>query len=721
MFNKIAGAVLGTLLVLVALRIVADSIWGPEEVDDHDEVEIVELDPTQLLLARVAGADPDDGAAAAGICLGCHASNEGGPAVVGPNLFDIVEAPVGGREGFVYSDGIAALNAEGATWTYERLDAFLTNPAEAVPGTAMAFGGVGDEDNRAAIIAFLRTLSNDPVPLPEVAEAAGEEHAPDGEEAPGTIEEMVAAADAGAGEAVAGQCAGCHTLTEGGPAVVGPNLFGIVESPIGAAEGFNYSDALAALNTEGATWTLERLDGFLADPGQAVPGNRMPFGGIANDEDRHNLLAYLATLTAAGEAPPAPPAEPAPADPAPAEPAPAEPAPAEPAPAEPAAPADAGGIEGDPVAGEAAAAACLGCHTIAEGGPTIVGPNLFGVIGRPVGAVEGFNYSDAMAALNADTTWTPEFLNTFLENPAAAIPGNRMPYGGMGDATQRTNVVAFFATLTPTEAAPVEDPLPAEDPAPAEAPPAPADDPAPAEDAAVDGALALVATADVAAGEAVSGQCRGCHTLDESGPAVVGPNLFGIVDRVVGAAEGFNYSDTLASLNTEGTIWTAELLSAFLTSPAAAIPGNRMPYGGMSDDQDRANLIAYLATLVPSAAAPVEDVAPALAPATFTVVQGNWGELQYGFECAGCHGDALEGGDRGPALTGDDGITAWADRSIADLMAVARDAGPHPGDAVADEDYIAIIAYLLRENGFVAGGAALPTDAEAQVGIGVFQ
>jgi len=711
MFNKIAGAVLGTLLVLVALRIVADSIWGPDEVEEHDGGEVVELDPTQLMLARIAAADPDDGAAAAGACMGCHSTNEGGGAIVGPNLFDVVGAPVAGKEGFAYSDAMAALNAEGATWTYERLDEFLANPGQAIPGTAMTFAGVSNEDNRAAIIAFLRTLSNDPVPLPEVPEG-GAAAEPEGGAEPATLEEMVAAADAGAGEAVAGQCAGCHTLNEGGPAVVGPNLFGIVGRTIGAAD-FNYSDALAALGADGETWTLERLDAFLTNPAQAVPGNRMPFGGLGNETDRHNLLAYLATLASGGAAP----AEPAPAP--------------EPEPAPAPEPVEAGAIEGDPVAGEAAAAPCLGCHTIAEGGPTVVGPNLFGIVGRAVGAIDGFNYSDALAALNAEgATWTPERLDAFIENPAAAIPGNRMPFGGMANATDRANLVAFLATLASGEAAapaaeeapaaPAEEPAPA----PAEEAPAPEPAPAPAEEAAVeDGALALLETADAAAGEAVAGQCAGCHTLTEGGPAVVGPNLFGVVGRTIGAMDGFNYSEALAALNAEGATWTPERLSAFLANPAAAVPGNRMPYGGLTDDQDRANLIAYLSTLVASeaAAAPAEEAAPELAPVAFTVVQGNWGELQYGFECAGCHGDALEGGDRGPALIGDDFVAGWADRSIADLAGVIRDAGPHPGDAVAAEDYVAIIAYILRENGFAASSTALPTDAAAQAGIGVFQ
>lgn len=128
----------------------------------------------------------------------------------------------------------------------------------------------------------------DPAPPAEGADAANA----------GGAEPIMVAGDAAAGEALAGQCAGCHTFEEGAPNVFGPNLFGVVGRPVGGVEGFAYSPALQALYAEGATWSLEFLDAFIESPHTAAPGTTMPFAGIADASARANLIAYLATLTA---------------------------------------------------------------------------------------------------------------------------------------------------------------------------------------------------------------------------------------------------------------------------------------------------------------------------------------------------------------------------------------------------------------------------------------
>ena len=73
----------------------------------------------------------------------------------------------------------------------------------------------------------------------------------------------------------------------------------------------------------------------------------------------------------------------------------------------------------------------------------------------------------------------------------------------------------------------------------------------------------------------------------------LGPYLHGVVGRPIAAADGFSYSDALASL---GDAWTPENLSGFLENPRSGAPGTAMAYNGMSDVEDRANLIAYLET-----------------------------------------------------------------------------------------------------------------------------
>lgn len=103
----------------------------------------------------------------------------------------------------------------------------------------------------------------------------------------------------------------------------------------------------------------------------------------------------------------------------------------------------------------------------------------------------------------------------------------------------------------------------------------------------------VYATADASAGERLWRQCSACHAA-EPGQNGVGPYLHGIVNRDIAAVDGFSYSDALASLD---GAWTPEELSGFLERPSNYAPGTAMSYNGMSDIEDRANLIAYLDAL----------------------------------------------------------------------------------------------------------------------------
>jgi cytochrome c len=101
----------------------------------------------------------------------------------------------------------------------------------------------------------------------------------------------------------------------------------------------------------------------------------------------------------------------------------------------------------------------------------------------------------------------------------------------------------------------------------------------------------VYANASAADGERLWRQCASCHNLE--GGNATGPYLNGVVDRPIGAVEGYAYSDALAS-HPDGA-WTPANLSAFLLAPRDYAEGTKMAYRGMSDVQDRANLIAYLA------------------------------------------------------------------------------------------------------------------------------
>lgn len=101
----------------------------------------------------------------------------------------------------------------------------------------------------------------------------------------------------------------------------------------------------------------------------------------------------------------------------------------------------------------------------------------------------------------------------------------------------------------------------------------------------------VYAEADADAGEKVFNKCKACHKLDGSNGT--GPHLDGVVGRDVAAVDGFSYSDAMIA---HGGAWTPEELEAFLHKPKDYMPGTKMSFAGLKDVEDRADLIAYLAT-----------------------------------------------------------------------------------------------------------------------------
>ncbi|MBP2291302.1 c-type cytochrome [Azospirillum rugosum] len=101
---------------------------------------------------------------------------------------------------------------------------------------------------------------------------------------------IASAQDAAAGEKVFNQCKACHTIETGGPNRVGPNLHGVVGRKAGSHEGFNYSDAM---KNSGITWDEAQLDKYLTDPKGTIPGNKMAFAGVKNEQARKDLIAFL--------------------------------------------------------------------------------------------------------------------------------------------------------------------------------------------------------------------------------------------------------------------------------------------------------------------------------------------------------------------------------------------------------------------------------------------
>lgn len=99
--------------------------------------------------------------------------------------------------------------------------------------------------------------------------------------------------DAEAGEKVYARCKACHTIEEGGPHRVGPNLHGIVGRTAGTVEGFKYSKAMIEAGENGLVWDEENLDKYLENPRAHIKGNRMAFPGLKKEDEREDIIAYL--------------------------------------------------------------------------------------------------------------------------------------------------------------------------------------------------------------------------------------------------------------------------------------------------------------------------------------------------------------------------------------------------------------------------------------------
>jgi cytochrome c len=167
--------------------------------------------------------------------------------------------------------------------------------------------------------------------------------------------------------------------------------------------------------------------------------------------------------------------------------------------------------DGDPARGEALFRACAACHMIGEGAVNRIGPQLNGLIGRPIAGVEGFDYSDPLEEAGAEgAVWSDVVLDRFLEDPRAYLPGTAMVYRGMRRDDDRADLVAFLLA----EGGPASNPA------------ATSDDRAPSPEIAA----ILEMTGDVPYGEYLSSECTACHraTGGEDIPSIAGlaPSVF---------------------------------------------------------------------------------------------------------------------------------------------------------------------------------------------------
>lgn len=383
-FNKLAAAVLTSLLVLIGTNTAVEILYPTGGQGDYTVVEVEQGTQTasmtgdatggeqapeseKPLAVLLAAADPAAGERSVRQCSSCHVFEEDGPNRVGPNLYRVVGREVASVDGFAYS---SALSEYGGEWTYERLDCFLKNPSECVPGTSMGYAGIKDPAKRADMIAYLASLGDAP-PFPE-PEAEQREAAA---QPAGESQQAAAGPDAGQTEQAAAEPAGQAQET---------------------AETASAESGQPAEQNEAAGDASTETAAASGETAGRSPGTDVQQTGDAKaSEGESELAALLAS--------------------------------------------------GDAAAGEKAARVCSACHVFTQDGPNRVGPNLYGVVGREVAAVDGFNYSKALQEYGGE--WSYERLDCYLKNPRECVPGNKMTYAGVKNDAKRADIIAYLASL----------------------------------------------------------------------------------------------------------------------------------------------------------------------------------------------------------------------------------------------------------------------------------
>lgn len=174
-FNKLFAALLVALLVAMISGFLAHKLVHPEMLEKNVYVvEGVAAGPTTTSQAMPAGPAPiapllaqanaEAGQKTARVCGTCHSFGKGEAAKIGPNLYGIVGSKHGHMAGFDYSD---AMKAMPGNWDFEELSQFIYSPRAHLPGTKMTYAGLKNDQDRANVIAWLRTLADSPVALPK--------------------------------------------------------------------------------------------------------------------------------------------------------------------------------------------------------------------------------------------------------------------------------------------------------------------------------------------------------------------------------------------------------------------------------------------------------------------------------------------------------------------------------------------------------------------------
>lgn len=216
------------------------------------------------------------------------------------------------------------------------------------------------------------------------------------------------------GETLFAVCSNCHTASPGAQHRLGPNLYGVLGRKIASVPDFEYSPAL---QENGGVWTVTSLDAFLQRPNHAVPGTDMSFRGFNNPGDRQDLINWLALQSDGSPV----------------------------SPAEDRVPATL--VRGDASRGWDLFQPCRACHSYEIGEPHKIGPNLHGIVGRPIASANGYHYSEYILRLKGN--WTPERLNAFIFEDKRFAQGSHMAFHNLVELADRADLIAWLKTISP--------------------------------------------------------------------------------------------------------------------------------------------------------------------------------------------------------------------------------------------------------------------------------
>ncbi len=277
--NKDAIAVILALLglggVILFFKVYGDDVRVPSRADLAEQQA---LDPLRR------------GKKAARGCTPCHdLTSVGRTNRVGPPLWGIVGKKSATIPNYKYSKAHIKASTD-LVWNEENLSQYLKNPKVFIPGNKMAYAGIKVDEERRALIDYLKTLQNrEEKPVRPLLDPKADALFP-------TTVGKTSRAAVKMGAIEGEKCGACHDRTKKKKNIVGPYLWEIVGRPAGGVVRYSYSKAFKKKIAGGLIWNTQNLDAFLQDPKGFIPGSKMLFDGIKDDKRRANLIRYLKTL-----------------------------------------------------------------------------------------------------------------------------------------------------------------------------------------------------------------------------------------------------------------------------------------------------------------------------------------------------------------------------------------------------------------------------------------